>query len=269
MRWTDQCRFELVVFSTLPPHSELHEPFTFTHRERVNAPGTLLAESLIDPHLRAWDFASGAAFRSEQPIVFSFSTDPRSKRDFMNISTSSLGSRQQFDAPGEGGILGMGNNAIVHHVGLNVAGIGPLWESGLTDGSSHGGPGPWPLPPGPSSNGSQPLQLSRRDSTSPPFRRASSIPSSLAELGWSSLTADGGPPQTVWDAAVKRPFSLPKMLASIANKAEAGVAKRLRKFGALNRQVRQRVSQSARCRQVSQECVATSDCASLVRSTGR
>lgn len=38
----------------------------------------------------------------------------------MNISTSEDGERQQFDAPGEGGILGMGNNAIVHHVELEA-----------------------------------------------------------------------------------------------------------------------------------------------------
>ena len=38
-----------------------------------------------------------------------------------------------------------------------------------------------------------------------------------------------------WDAAVKRPFSLAKMLAALQNKAEAGVAKRLRMAGALNR----------------------------------
>lgn len=37
---------------------------------------------------------------------------------------------------------------------------------------------------------------------------------------------------------MKRPFSLPKMLASIASKAEAGVAKRLRMAGALNKQGR-------------------------------
>ena len=37
-----------------------------------------------------------------------------------------------------------------------------------------------------------------------------------------------------WEAAVKRPFSLSKMLAAIENKNEAGVAKRLRMAGALN-----------------------------------
>ena len=39
----------------------------------------------------------------------------------MNISGSDEHERQQFDAPGEGGILGMGNNAIVHHVELEAA----------------------------------------------------------------------------------------------------------------------------------------------------
>ncbi len=41
-----------------------------------------------------------------------------------------------------------------------------------------------------------------------------------------------------WDAAVKRPFSMLKMLASLENKSEAGVAKRLRMAGALNQQGR-------------------------------
>ena len=41
-----------------------------------------------------------------------------------------------------------------------------------------------------------------------------------------------------WDAAVKRAFRLPAMLASMQNKSEAGVAKRLRMAGALNSQGR-------------------------------
>jgi len=41
-----------------------------------------------------------------------------------------------------------------------------------------------------------------------------------------------------WDAAVKRAFRLPAMLASMENKSEAGVAKRLRMAGALNQQGR-------------------------------
>ena len=83
----------------------------------------------------------GEAFRSTHPMIFSYSDDPRSKRvacpafahwpalahafclrggwalrillvtqDFMNISTSKM-ERQQFDHPGEGGILGMGPSA--------------------------------------------------------------------------------------------------------------------------------------------------------------
>ena len=52
--------------------------------------------------MRGWDFVSGEAYRSTGPMVFSYSDDAVSKRDFMNISTSE-GERQQFNAPGEGG----------------------------------------------------------------------------------------------------------------------------------------------------------------------
>ena len=53
--------------------------------------------------MRAWDFESGQAFWSKQPAVFSFSTDPLNKRDFMNVSTSEH-TWQQFCEPGEGGV---------------------------------------------------------------------------------------------------------------------------------------------------------------------
>ena len=42
----------------------------------------------------------------------------------------------------------------------------------------------------------------------------------------------------MWDAAVKRYFSLEKGLAAIENKNEAGIAKRLRMAGAINREGR-------------------------------
>ena len=100
VRWDSSaagCRFELVVFSILRPPSASpetadeaecfrpEEPFTFTHIERQNAPGSLLGENIIQPYLRAWDFVTGETFRSISPIVFSFSEDPKSRRDFMNI----------------------------------------------------------------------------------------------------------------------------------------------------------------------------------------
>lgn len=99
VRWDSSaagCRFELVIFSILRPPSASpetdetecfrpEEPFTFTHIERQNAPGTLLGENIIQPYLRAWDFVTGETFRSISPIVFSFSEDPKSRRDFMNI----------------------------------------------------------------------------------------------------------------------------------------------------------------------------------------
>jgi len=185
VRWRDDCRFELVLFSLMNTKSGAHQPFTFRHRERETAPGSLLVASSVELHLRAWDFVTGQAFRSEGPIVFSFSNDHRSMRDFMNISTSREGERQQFNSPGEGGILGMGKNAIVHHVKLDSV----------------------------TSPGSAALKRSR---------------SSEEVLD----TVDA------WDAAVKRPFGLAKMLAQADKKNEAGVAKRLRMAGALNQQGR-------------------------------
>merc|ERR1712183_1210642 len=87
----------------------------------------------------------------------------------MKISTSA-NEAQQFYAPGEGGILGMGSNAIVHRVALEATSSASSKESG----------------------------------------------------------------ESYWDAAVKRPFSLSKMLSSLENKSEAGLAKRLRFANSLN-----------------------------------
>jgi hypothetical protein len=57
----------------------------------------------------------------------------------------------------------------------------------------------------------------------------------LAEMGATGAEVEvRGEDQYKWDAAVKRPFSLAKMLAAIETKNEAGVAKRLRMAGALN-----------------------------------
>lgn len=117
VRWNSRCRFEVCIFSIL--RNAQHEPFTFRHQERAGAPGTLLAENSLDTNMRSWDFTSGEAFRSTTPIIFSYSDDVRSKRDFMNISTNKT-ERQQFNHPGEGGILGMGANAIVHRVELEA-----------------------------------------------------------------------------------------------------------------------------------------------------
>ena len=90
VRWNSSCRFELIVFS-LESATREHVPFSFRHQEREGAPGTLLAESIIEPHLRAWEFVTGEAYRSKTPMVFSYADDSRSKRDFMNISTSRHG----------------------------------------------------------------------------------------------------------------------------------------------------------------------------------
>jgi len=184
VHWVDSCRFELVLFSLINTKSGAPHPFIFPHSERDTAPDSLLAANSVELHLRAWDFVSGAAFRSEEPIVFSFSNDQKSMRDFMNISIAKEGERQQFNAPGEGGILGVGKNAIVHHVNLDAV---------------------------PSAS-----------------RELKRCPSSESVID----TVDH------WDAAVKRPFSLAKMLAMVDTKSEAGVAKRLRMAGALNPQGR-------------------------------
>eukprot|EP00927_Polykrikos_kofoidii_P083914 TRINITY_DN8714_c0_g2_i1.p1 TRINITY_DN8714_c0_g2~~TRINITY_DN8714_c0_g2_i1.p1 ORF type:complete len:840 (-),score=105.53 TRINITY_DN8714_c0_g2_i1:11-2359(-) len=192
LRWTEQCRFELVIFSLIKASSDssqpsVHVPFTFCHQERPCARGTLLANNFVDTHIRAWDFGSGLCFRSKHPIVFSFSSNPRNKRDFVDVSTSALDECRQFRDPGEGGVLGMGSNAIVHRVEL-----APSCAHSL----------------------SAKLTISR----------------SVSEM---SIEQNQD-----WDAAVKRPFSVSKMLAALGNKSEAGVAKRLRMAGALNRQGR-------------------------------
>ncbi|CAK0834598.1 unnamed protein product [Prorocentrum cordatum] len=93
----------------------------------------------------------------------------------MNISRSNQ-APQQFDAPGEGGILGMGSNAIVHRVELRPT--------------------------------------SSKDGAYDPM--------------------EGSKMQHL-DAAVKRSFTLSKMVASLESKSEAGMAKRLRLANSLNK----------------------------------
>eukprot|EP00927_Polykrikos_kofoidii_P049566 TRINITY_DN43612_c0_g1_i1.p1 TRINITY_DN43612_c0_g1~~TRINITY_DN43612_c0_g1_i1.p1 ORF type:complete len:800 (+),score=110.19 TRINITY_DN43612_c0_g1_i1:115-2514(+) len=190
--WTEECRFELVIFSLIkstsdPSEAPVHEPFVFRHQERPCVPGTLLSNNFVDTHVRAWDFGTGDAFRSKYPIVFSFSADPRSRRDFIDISTSALDQCQKFRDPDPGRVLGMGVNAVVHRVELAASLI--------------------PSKP-----------KSRK-----PVRTTSEV------------SVEQGPE---WDAAVKRPFSVAKMMAALGNKSEAGLAKRLRMAGALNRQGR-------------------------------
>ncbi|CAB9507294.1 expressed unknown protein [Seminavis robusta] len=121
VRWSSKCRFALVIFSVFQTNDSTNltweEPWTFVHEERPGAPATFLEYNLLTTHLRAWDFVTGQSYCSTKPIVFSFSPDPRDKRQFMRISTSA-NEPVQFHAPGEGGILGMGANAIVHRVDL-------------------------------------------------------------------------------------------------------------------------------------------------------
>eukprot|EP00931_Biecheleriopsis_adriatica_P124079 TRINITY_DN9916_c0_g2_i2.p1 TRINITY_DN9916_c0_g2~~TRINITY_DN9916_c0_g2_i2.p1 ORF type:complete len:719 (+),score=172.28 TRINITY_DN9916_c0_g2_i2:96-2252(+) len=124
VKWDEKCRFALVIFSVAEDEKK-ERPWVFQHHERPGAPATLLENTLRSTHLRAWDFVSAKPYASSEPIVFSFGQGPGDKRAFMNISKSN-GVQQQFNAPGEGGILGMGSNAIVHRVELR-----PISESGL------------------------------------------------------------------------------------------------------------------------------------------
>ena len=169
VRWNAKCRFALVIFSVFTDKDQsYHTPWTFVHKERPGAPATLLENNLMSTSLRAWDFVTGQAFCSKQPIVFSFAHDPNDRQKFMKISTSAT-QAQQFHAPGEGGILGMGANAIVHRVEL-----------------------------------------------------------------YSTSQPSPGDEDEAWDAAVKRPWSLSKMLASLQSSSEAGLAKRMRLANSLN-----------------------------------
>lgn len=197
--WRKQCYFELVIFSVvrsspLSDESPIHEAFTFQHHERAGAHGTLLMCNGIDAHLRAWDFGSGAGFRSQEPIVFSFSKNCKSKRDFVDVSSGRGNQCQSFDRPsdsGNGATLGMGANAIVHRVEL----VSSMMSLGVSD------------------------LLQRRK----------------AFLSRTTSMSDMSQVTKSWDAAVKRPFNLLKMLAFLNSKSEAGVAKRLRMAGALNK----------------------------------
>jgi hypothetical protein len=205
--WDDRCRFALVIFSVVRNPNESTDssnsdvvpalsnqvPWTFVHEERPNAPATLLENTLRSTHLRAWDFVTGKALASKLPIVFSFADDPRDKRAFMMVSRSA-GRLQQFQAPGEGDILGMGANAIVHRVQLAFT---------QADGS-------------------------HRDENWTTVNIGLENKSSVSNQ--SKITEE----EEEWDAAVKRPFSLEKMLIFLQNSSEAGLAKRLRLANLLN-----------------------------------
>ena len=95
------------------------KPWSFMHEERPNAPATFLENTLRATNLRAWDFVTGEALASDEPVVFSYAEDEHDRRAFMMVSRSA-GSMVKFKAPGEGDILGMGQNAIVHRVQLSV-----------------------------------------------------------------------------------------------------------------------------------------------------
>eukprot|EP00928_Gymnodinium_smaydae_P071806 TRINITY_DN5528_c1_g1_i1.p1 TRINITY_DN5528_c1_g1~~TRINITY_DN5528_c1_g1_i1.p1 ORF type:complete len:788 (+),score=99.90 TRINITY_DN5528_c1_g1_i1:46-2364(+) len=173
--WNEKCRFALVIFAVVKNKEDaVEEPWFFRHEERPGAPATLLKNSLRSTHLRSWDFGSGQPYSSKQPIVFSFGEGTKDKKAFMKVSRSDA-VPQQFNVPGEGGILGMGANAIVHRVEM----------APILDG-----------------NGA----------------------TSVKDI----------PDEQCLDTAVKRWFTLGKMLASLEKTSEAGMAKRLRLANSLN-----------------------------------
>lgn len=147
----------------------------------VGAPATLLENTLRTTHLRAWDFVSGQSLASKQPIVFSFADDPRDKRAFMQVSRSA-NEPQKFNEIGEGDILGMGANAIVHRVQLS---------STLADGGHR-------------DEGWTKVNVGLNNSPEKLIGIDSQIGINHKGSGELQLTE--------WDAAVKRPFSLAKML---------------------------------------------------------
>jgi hypothetical protein len=79
--------------------------------------GEMEGSRIDKTHRSCFSLVTGQTYCSMKPTVFSFSPDPQDKRHFMRISTSAH-KPVQFHAPGEGGILGMGANAIVHRVDL-------------------------------------------------------------------------------------------------------------------------------------------------------
>mmetsp|Transcript_3614 Transcript_3614/g.7970 ORF Transcript_3614/g.7970 Transcript_3614/m.7970 type:complete len:919 (-) Transcript_3614:41-2797(-) len=225
--WNERCRFALVIFSVVraPAVSESvpngatemeidlgatgdgvdlskhpdQVPWTFVHEERPNAPATLLQNTLRSTHLRAWDFVTGESLASKLPIVFSFAEDPRDKRAFMRVSRCA-DQLLQFHAPGEGDILGMGENAIVHRVQLSFTQA----DGGHRD--EH-----W-------------TKVNVGLENQQPKDKSSN----------NSDEDDNDSSHEDWDAAVKRPFSLGKMLVFLQHSSEAGLAKRLRLANLLN-----------------------------------
>jgi len=221
VKWNERCRFALVIFSVIRIPKEVQQstskssssesdkqldieddidpslrpdqvPWTFVHEERPNAPATLLENTLRTTHMRAWDFVTGESLASDTPIVFSFADDPHDRRAFMSVSKSA-GTLMSFRAPGEGDILGMGENAIVHRVQLSV------------------------------------IHADGRDNVI-----RSSFSGSMDDGGDAKNKNDMKLNDGHWDAAVKRPFSLSKMLVFLQNSSEAGLAKRLRLANLLN-----------------------------------
>ena len=223
--WNEKCRFALVIFSVIrlstelslgtsndasdemiidedgddPARSPEQVPWTFVHEERPSAPSTLLENTLRSTHLRAWDFVTGEALASSIPTVFSFADDPRDKRAFMMMSKSANTLQRQVIG-GTSDILGMGENAIVQRVQLLHT----------TPDGAH------------------------RDENWTRVNIGLENTKRLSSKGDESNNAAKMKSFEEWDAAVKRPFSLAKMLVFLQNSSEAGLAKRLRLANLLN-----------------------------------
>ena len=245
VHWHERCRLALVIFSvntvskTLNETVVLQEPWRFIHEERSGAPATFLENTLNSTHLRAWDFVSGKSYTSRNPIVFCYENEEKSsgigridRRAFMKVSNSA-NEPLQYHEPGQillsgvngkqhdnsGYILGMGENAIVHRVQLEQASSGKRQEVEVVNTEAHMM----------TIDEDGPLKQDSQNHTKQVTAGGStSTSSSLGEYE-DDEDHDG------WDAAVKRPYTLSKMLASLqSSSSEAGLAKRLRFANSLN-----------------------------------
>lgn len=200
-------------------------------------PGTLL-HNLVDPSLRAWDFVSGEPFTSLTPTVFSYSDEPRyNKRDFLEISMAEERQPLAFAEPAPDVVLGMGANAIVLRIALEASRSSsrsksisaesekkppPSSAAAAADGAAAAANGAAAAADGAAAADARPPKMRRLDTAA----ALESVP----QVSRAGVT----PAVKWWDAAVKRSFSLPKMLAMIGADSEASAARRLRFAGVLN-----------------------------------
>ena len=254
VQWNERCRFALVIFSvnhtvknSRNEEMVLEEPWTFVHVERPGAPATFLENTLNTTHLRAWDFVSGKAYWSRSPIVFSyagedFSNDCRiDRRAFMKVSTTA-NEPQQYHEPGQillngdadssGYILGMGENAIVHRVELIPSTAGKklnVDDAGTQTTEDAAAAAMMRID---EDSPMQEEETQQQQGSAPGFSTSSGSTASSSGETHDDLEDEN---EGHWDAAVKRPITLSKMLATLKSpSSEAGLAKRLRFANGLN-----------------------------------